>query len=250
MAKNKNKGNPRNYTLASGVSRFSKSAMYHKKAIYKFLKKKAPAKKGERKAVFVEKKVGGAKNGETRMVRVRKLANDYPTATKLVGKKNRSCHKSHTAKLRKSLAPGVVAIVLAGNHKGKHVVVLKQLESGLLLVTGPFKLNGCPLRRINQRYVIATKTTVDISGVKVPDTLNDDYFRRVKATENVKKDGVFSENKKVKYTISEQRKKDQVEVDKQVMAVLGKHPESAMMKQYLASQFKLQKGQYPHKMIF
>ena len=38
--KNKNKGKPRNYSLESGVVRFGKSKTYHKKAIYKFLKKK------------------------------------------------------------------------------------------------------------------------------------------------------------------------------------------------------------------
>merc|ERR1711973_605584 len=149
--------------------------------------------------------------------------------------------KSHARKLRSSITPGVVAIVLAGVHKGKHVVVLKQLASGLLLITGPMNVNGCPLRRINQRLIIATKTKIDVSGVKVPDTINDQYFARVKAEKKSSKE---------EYKPSEQRKKDQAEVDKQVMEAIKKNSEGTALKSYLKSSFSLSKGEFPHTMVF
>merc|ERR1712200_257602 len=212
-----------------GVVRFGRSSMYHKKAIYKFVKKKTAKKAAKPVARFVEKKVGGAKNGGTRMVRVKKLANDYPTAAAPAKRAPASCFKSHARKLRASIAPGVVAIVLAGVHKGKPVVVLKQLASGLLVVTGPMSLNGCPMRRINQRFIIATKTKIDISSVKVPDIID---------------------AKKEEYKPSDQRKADQAAVDKQVLAAIKSNKEALLLKQYLKSSFALSKGQFPHNMVF
>ena len=33
------------------------------------------------------------------------------------------------------------------------------------------------MRRINQNYLLATKTSVDVSAVKLPENVNDDYFK-------------------------------------------------------------------------
>ena len=54
------------------------------------------------------------------------------------------------------------------------------------MLLGPFKLNRVPLRRVNQSYVIATQTKVDISKVTIPDEINDEYFKRTVAEKRKK----------------------------------------------------------------
>jgi large subunit ribosomal protein L6e len=66
------------------------------------------------------------------------------------------------------LTPDCISVARHPKHN-------KQIEA--IFIPGPLKLNGCPLRRINQRYLLATSTRLDISGVKVEDRINDDYFR-------------------------------------------------------------------------
>jgi len=78
----------------------------------------------------------------------------------------------------KTLTPGKVLILLAGKFRGKRVVLLTKLPSGLLLVAGPHKVNGVPLRRVNAAYVIATSQTVPLTGVDVS-AINDGYFTKV-----------------------------------------------------------------------
>merc|ERR1711992_337698 len=148
-------------------------------------------------------------------------------------------------KLKEGLEAGSVLILVAGRHRGKRVVFLKQLDSGLLLVTGPFKINGVPLRRCTQSAVIATSTKLDVSGVKVPDNINDAYFKRAAPTKK-NEEGIF-EQKQEKYTASEQRKADQKAVDAGLLKAVGA---DAFMKGYLQKDFGLSRGQYPHLMKF
>lgn len=98
--------------------------------------------------------------------------------------------------------------------------------------------------------MIATRTQVDLKGVKVPEHINDVYFKRPKKQQVKRTEGDIFAKKEEKYVPSEQRKKDQVEVDKLVRAAIRKHPEGLQLQRYLKSQFALKTNQYPHRMLF
>jgi len=252
-AKATKRRHPRNWEMGNtGLMRFSRCAMYRRRAIYK-KKRVATAKKPqEKKPTFVEKQIGGEKNGGKRRVPIHRLPRYYPTedAPKRLGN-NKKPFSAHTHRLRASIKPGTVLIVVAGKQKGKRVVFLKQLGSGLLLITGPYTFNGCPLRRMNQRYVIATSTQLDVPKVTVPAHINDDYFKRKREKQAKKSaDAALFESKKQKFVPSEQRKADQKTVDSQLCAIIKAHPESSVMKKYLRSLFSLKKGQFPHAIKF
>ncbi|KAL7677142.1 hypothetical protein ACOME3_003387 [Neoechinorhynchus agilis] len=178
-------------------------------------------------------------------------------------------------KLKKSLVSGTVCIVLAGCQVGKRVVFLKQMErSGLALVTGPYRLNGCPLRRVNQNHLLATDTRIKLDDIKLPETVNDDMFARhdkkqkelrrknrkkFDRSSNQKKvvESVFGEGSEgavhVKFRlpddVRQKRMVVQKEVDKQVLDALTKQYGN-VMKGYLASKFHIDNGVYPHRLKF
>lgn len=75
-------------------------------------------------------------------------------------------------------------------------MLLKKLDQGVLLVTGPFKANGVPLRRVNARYVIVTDTKVSLAGLdqKVLEKASDKkYFARDRKNEKKGEDAFFKQ---------------------------------------------------------
>jgi large subunit ribosomal protein L6e len=154
----------RSKEIAPGVGRLSRSKVAARRGLHKGLKKSDKPAAAET-AAHKEVQVGGDKNGGKRLVPTSKAPRFYPAEDVRLPKKSRKTPKP--TNLRSTITPGTVLILLAGRYRGKRVVFLKQLESGLLLVTGPFKVNGVPLRRVNQAYVIATSTKVELNGVKV-----------------------------------------------------------------------------------
>ncbi len=151
--------------------------------------------------------------------------------------------KKNPPKTRASITSGTVVILLAGRFRGKRVVCLKVLESGLLLVSGPYKVNGVPLRRVNASYVIATSTKVDVSKVDVS-SINDAYFARSKSSED---EEFFANDAPKPAIVSDERKADQVKVDGALLTAVEAVP---LLREYLTARFSLSKNDKPHKMVF
>jgi len=196
---------------------------------------------------YKEVSIGGANNGGTRLVPTSKAPRFYPAEDVLPPKKSKKSQPP--PKLRASITPGTVLILLAGRFRGKRVVFVKQLESGLLLVTGPYKVNGVPLRRINQAYVIATSTKVDISAAKIDEKVNDSYFAKEASDEATSAEAEFFEEGKPKEKAAFPAEKAslQKEVDSAIIAEVKK---TSNLAKYLRATFGLSRGEYPHQLKF
>ena len=137
-------------------------------------------------------------------------------------------------KIRASCKPGSVLILVAGRFRGKRVVCLKTLKSGLLLVSGPYSTNGVPLRRVNPKYVIGTSTSVDLAGVDTA-SITDDFFKRAKG------------EKEATSTIFAPRKPTQTKIDAALTKNIAK---VEMLESYLKAKFTLKNGDRPHLLKF
>ena len=170
--------------------------------------------------------------------------NWYPVSN-LKSHFKRKCKNPKVSHIAAPLTPGQVVIILSGRFRGRRVVFLKKLESNLLLVTGPYKYNGVPLKRVNAAYVLPTNTKLNINA-EVAKNVNDKFFAKVEIKRE-KEEDFFEEKKKKKERITEDRKKLQNEVDTVVKKAVDEVP---MMKEYLRNRFALKNGDKPHLMKF
>jgi len=236
----------RSKEIAPSVGRLSRSQVFAKRGLHKGQKKSDKPAAAETPATK-EVEVGGANNGGKRTIPTVKAARFYPAEDVRQPKKSRKT--PNPTQLRTSITPGTVLILLAGRFRGKRVVFLKQLSSGLLLVTGPYKINGVPLRRVNQAYVIATSTKVELGEFKVDEKINDGYFAKPSSKGAASaEEEFFSEGKpKQKEAFPESKAADQKDLDKAIIAAVGKTENLA---KYLKASWGLSKGQFPHQLAF
>nr|CCC94184.1 putative 60S ribosomal protein L6 [Trypanosoma congolense IL3000] len=165
--------------------------------------------------------------------------------------------------VRKSCTPGTIVIILAGRFRGRRAVILKQLpHNGPLVISGPMKYSGVPIRRIDSRYLIATSTKVDIASVDTA-AITPELFKREKSEKRVKSEEEFMGDKakrkaeiKAKKTakaapkgaVSDVRAQLQNKVDTALIQAIKKDPLGKEKAGYLHSVFTIKPGDAPHRM--
>jgi large subunit ribosomal protein L6e len=114
---------------------------------------------------------------------------------------------------------------------------------------GPFAVNGVPLRRVNQAYVIATSTKVNVAGVDVSQATDKLLAAKEERTAKAK---ALKGNKDAFYELQKEPKKKAASAERQALQtkVDGALKLSDEVKAYLKARFALSKNDRPHAMKF
>lgn len=180
-----------------------------------------------------------------------------PKITKRTVKKNKPS-------LRKSLKPGTVVILLTGRFAGKHAIFLRQLPSGLILISGPFRSNGVPLKRVQQTHVIPTQTRIRLPK-NLCKSVKDSWFMKPKSLPRLEAKKL-KEKKEEKKTAKSEKKpvlavkktttrsrltplyaNTQKRIDKEITRAIKRVPH---LNAYIQSRFQLKSTDRPHNMVF
>jgi large subunit ribosomal protein L6e len=126
------------------------------------------------------------------------------------------------------------------------------LASGNLLVTGPYAINGVPLKRVNPAYVIKTSTKVSVDGVNA--NVDDAFFKKEKHfTQSQLKNASEARLKRVEASkqASQKWRETAQQTQKTVDAKLLENIKKVEhLKGYLGTRFTLYNNTKPHELAF
>ncbi len=121
-----------------------------------------------------------------------------------------------------------------------------------MLVTGPYAVNGVPLKRVNPAYVIATSTKVSVEGVNT--NVDDAWFKKQKTfTQSQLKNASEARLKRVEQSKQtetqwkEAAKTTQKLVDAKLLENIKKVEH---LRGYLGTRFTLFNNSKPHELQF
>ncbi|KAJ5727981.1 60S ribosomal protein L6 [Penicillium malachiteum] len=132
--------------------------------------------------------------------------------------------ESQPKKVRKTIRPT------------KRVILLKHLDQGVLLVTGPFKINGVPSAVLTPATLSPHSKRVDVSSVDQ------------KTLENVSAPDYFTKEKKAEKSrggFLQAGRRPRKAVDQSILSSIKKED---FLGSYLATTFSLRNGDKPHEM--
>lgn len=129
---------------------------------------------------------------------------------------------------------------------------MKTLPSGNLLITGPYAINGVPLRRVNPAYVLSTSQKISLEGVTA--NVDDAFFKKsTRFTKNELKNASEHRLKKAEEGKQAEAKwKTELKgVQKSVDAKLVENIKKVEhLKGYLSTRFTLSNSTRPHELVF